>query len=203
MRSTPAEKAFYLAVAGMLLVNTQMAAVSVGNPAPGFSGLCGVDGKSYSLEDFKDKKVVVVIFSCNHCPTVKAYEDRMVAIQRDYARKGVTLVAINPNDEKSYPEDGFEEMVVRAREKGFNFPYLRDQDQSVARAWGPQRTPEVFVLDKRRIVRYHGCIDDDVNEPQRVRRHYLREAIAALLARKPVPTPETEPVGCTVKWIGK
>src|SRR2546427_9593188 len=107
--------------------------------APDFS-LKGTDDKTYSLASFKDAKALVVVFSCNHCPYVKAYEGRMIAIQRDYASKGVRFVAINSNDDKGYPEDSFENMVRRAKEKGFNFPYLRDDTQQVAKAYGATHT---------------------------------------------------------------
>ncbi|HID91192.1 TPA: thioredoxin family protein, partial [Candidatus Bathyarchaeota archaeon] len=169
----------------------------IGGPAPGFR-LPGVDGKDYSLDDFKDKKVIIVMFSCNHCPTVKAYESRFVELQRDYGDKGVALIAINPNDDKRYPEDSFENMKIRAKERGFNFPYLRDESQEVARAYGAERTPEVFVFDERRILRYHGRIDDNVYEPDQVRRSYLRDALDAILEGSEVPLEETEPVGCTI-----
>ena len=142
----------------------------------------------------------MVVVSCNHCPTVVAYEDRMVQIQRDYAGKGVGLVAINPNDDKKYPEDSYQEMVKRARAKGFNFPYLRDEAQEVARSYGAQRTPEVYVLDSERRLRYHGRIDDNVNDAKSVKSHDLRKALDALLAGKEVPVAETTAVGCTIKW---
>jgi len=176
-----------------------MRTLRVGDSAPRFR-LPGVDGKDCGLEDFKDKKAMIVMFSCNHCPTVKAYEDRFVKLQRDYKDKEVVLVAINPNDDKRYPEDSFKNMKIRAREKGFNFPYLRDESQEVAGAYGAERTPEVFVLDERRIVRYHGRIDDNVYEPNQVRQHYLRDALDAILNEKEVPVKNTEPVGCTIKW---
>jgi len=174
--------------------------MKIGQRAPDFGGLLDVSGKRYSLSDFADKKIVVVIFSCNHCPTVVAYEDRMIQIQRDYADKGVILVAINPNDERRYPQDSYQEMVKRSRAKGFNFPYLRDETQEVARAYGAQRTPEVYVLDSERRLRYHGRIDDNVNDPGSVRSHDLRNALDALLAGKEVPVPDTAAVGCTIKW---
>lgn len=174
-------------------------ALRIGSKGPDFD-LPGVDGKRYSLSSFADKKAVVVIISCNHCPTVVAYEDRMIAIQRDYEEKGVALVAINPNDEVRYPADSFEQMGIRAKEKGFNFPYLRDETQEVARGYGATRTPEVFVLDGNRRLVYHGRIDDNEHEPDRVVSHDLRKALDELLAGKPISTPETTPVGCTVKW---
>lgn len=176
-----------------------MGTLKIEDHAPGFR-LPGVDGKDYSLEDFRDKKVVVVMFSCNHCPTVKAYEDRFVEFQGDYKEKGVVLIAINPNDDEKYPEDSFENMKVRAREKDFNFPYLKDESQMVARAYGAERTPEVYVFDEERLLRYHGRIDDNVYEPNQVRQGYLRDAVDAVLEGRKVSVEETEPVGCTIKW---
>jgi len=174
--------------------------MQIGQKTPDFRGLVDVSGKKYGLSDFAGKKIVVVIFSCNHCPTVVAYEDRMVQIQRDYAGKGVGLVAINPNDDKKYPEDSYQEMVKRAKAKGFNFPYLRDESQEVARSYGAQRTPEVYVLDSERRLRYHGRIDDNVNDARSVKSHDLKKVLDALLAGKEVPVAETAAVGCTIKW---
>lgn len=176
-----------------------MAKLNIGDKAIPFE-LPGVDGRTYSLESFSDAAVLVVIFSCNHCPYVKAWEDRMIEIQRDYGARGVRLVAINANDAMKYPEDSFEEMQKRAKEKGFNFPYLRDESQETAAVYGAERTPEVFVFDSERALRYHGAIDDNYEDPANVGRAYLREAIEALLAGTPVPVTETQPVGCTVKW---
>lgn len=176
-----------------------MRTLRIGDSAPSFR-LPGVDGRDYSLQDFKDKEVVMVMFSCNHCPTVKAYENRFIELQDDYEGKGVTLIAINANDDKKYSEDSFENMKVRAKEKGFNFPYLRDESQKGAKAYGAERTPEVFVFDRKRILRYHGRIDDNVHAPDQVRETYLRDAIDAILEGRAVPLEETESVGCTIKW---
>jgi len=176
-----------------------MRTLRIGDSAPSFR-LPGVDGRDYSLQDFKDKEVVIVMFSCNHCPTVKACENRFIELQDDYEGKGVTLIAINANDDKKYSEDSFENMKIRAKEKGFNFPYLRDESQKVAKAYGAERTPEVFVFDRKRILRYHGRIDDNVHAPDQVRETYLRDAIDAILEGRAVPLEETEPVGCTIKW---
>jgi peroxiredoxin len=173
--------------------------LSLGNAAPDFD-LPGVDGSRYSLGSFKDKPVLVVVFSCNHCPYVKAYEDRIVSIQRDYASKGVQFVAINSNDEKSYPEDGFEQMVVRAKEKGFNFPYLRDETQDVVTAYGAVCTPHVFAFDKHRTLRYRGRVDDS-RDPTKVSTHDLRNALDDLLGGGEVRVPDTRPFGCSIKWF--
>jgi peroxiredoxin len=174
-------------------------AIPVGAKAPDFD-LPGVDGRNHSLGNFADKRAIVVVFSCNHCPYVVANEDRMVRLQADYADTGVQLVAINPNDEINYPADSFPAMQARAAEKGFNFPYLRDETQDVARAYGASVTPEVFLIDPAGFVVYHGRIDDNVMAPASVMRHDLREALDELLAGQDITVPDTEPVGCTVKW---
>ena len=166
--------------------------------APPFD-LPGVDGQNHRLEDYADAPALAVIWSCNHCPYVQAWEGRMKAIQRDYADSGVRLVAISSNDADRYPEDSFEEMRARAEREGFNFDYLYDGDQSVARAYGPERTPEVFLFDRDRRLVYHGAIDDS-RDDRAVTRHYLREALDAVLAAEEPPLRNTPPVGCTVKW---
>ena len=172
--------------------------LALGTRAPSFS-LPGVDGGTHALDDYGEAEVIAVIWSCNHCPYVQAWEDRMTALQRDYADRGFRLVAINSNDAERYPADSFEAMQARARERGFNFDYLFDEDQSVARAYGPERTPEVFLLDSDRRLVYHGAIDDSYDETG-VQVHDLREALDALLAGDPPPRAETPPVGCSVKW---
>lgn len=174
-------------------------ALALGDKAPDFD-LPGVDGRNYTLADFADKPALVIIWSCNHCPYVVAYEDRMVQVQRDYADKGVQLVAINSNDERRYPADSFDRMVERARAKGFDFPYLRDESQEVAHSYGPEVTPEVFLFDRGRKLVYHGRIDDNPDDPSAVRQRDLREALDHLLAGEPIATAETRAVGCTVKW---
>jgi peroxiredoxin len=173
-----------------------------GAKAPDFD-LKGVDGKMHSLADYADKKALVVIVSCNHCPTVIEYEDRMIEVQRDYADKGVLLIAINANETDGHPTDSFDHMVQRAKDKGFKFPYLRDDTQDIARALGAVRTPEVFLFGPDRTLLYHGRIDDNPSNPSAVKRHDLREALDEVLAGKPVSVPKTTPVGCTVKWWGK
>jgi peroxiredoxin len=171
----------------------------VGDSAPDFRGLLGTDGKRYSLSSFADSPVLVLVVSCNHCPYVQAYEDRMVAIQRDYQQHGVRLVAVNSNDDTDYPEDSYENMVKRAEEKGFNFPYIRDPDQSLARALSAICTPEIFVFDKERRLVYHGRIDDN-RDPANVTTHDLRNALDTVAVGKKPPVAETRPFGCSVKW---
>ncbi|MBI4546868.1 MAG: thioredoxin family protein [Ignavibacteriae bacterium] len=172
----------------------------IGDPIPEFTHLPGVDGKNYSSSQFQDKNILIIVFSCNHCPYVQAYEDRMIALQKDYASKGVQLVAINSNEIKNYPEDNFDEMVKRAKKKGFNFLYLRDEDQTVAEAFGATHTPQFFVFDRSRKLRYSGKMDDNWQNPQAVKENYLRDALDALLAGREVKLPETYSIGCTIKW---
>jgi peroxiredoxin len=176
-----------------------LANLAIGDQAIPFN-LLGVDGRKHSLSEYDGYEILVVVFSCNHCPYVRAWEGRMVDIQRDYEGSGVRLVAINSNDATKYPEDGFEEMKERAASKGFNFDYLRDESQEIAQAYGAERTPEVFVFDRDRKLRYHGAIDDNYDDPDSVERHYLRNALDALLAGGQPPIEQTQPVGCTVKW---
>lgn len=173
--------------------------IKIGDVAPDFS-LPGVDGRNYSLSDFRDKKILVVIFSCNHCPYVQAYEDRIIALQEEFKDKGVSFIAINSNDDKNYPEDSFENMVKRAKMKGYNFPYLRDKSQDVARVYGATHTPHIFVFDEKRRLRYTGKIDDNWREPDKVKERYLRDAILDLLEGREVRNPETYAIGCTIKW---
>lgn len=174
--------------------------LEIGQRGPDFS-LPDVDGETYTLSELLDEhQAVVVIFSCNHCPYVQAWEDRMIAIQWDYRDKDVVLVAINPNDAEKYPEDDFAHMQQRAEERGFNFLYLRDESQDVARAYGATRTPHVFLLDGDGVLRFRGAIDDNYERAEAVTQPYLRRALDAVLAGEPVPEPVTEAVGCTIKW---
>ena len=176
-----------------------MANLKIGDKAIQFNHP-GVDGKQHSLGQYVGKNAVVVIFSCNHCPYVRAWEDRMVQIQNEYANRGVQLIAINSNDVAKYPDDSFARMKERAREKKFTFPYLYDETQETAHAYGAERTPEVFVFDKKSTLRYHGTIDDNYDDPTAVKKRYLRDALDAVLAEKTISETETRPVGCTIKW---
>ena len=171
---------------------------ALGAEAPQFD-LPGVDGQSHSLDSYADANVLVLVQSCNHCPYVQAWEGRLSAIASDYADRGVRLVAVNSNDAVSHPEDSFEEMQKRSREQGFTFEYLYDEPQAVAQALGAERTPEVFVYDRDRRLRYHGAIDDNRDETG-VSQQYLRDALDALLAGSDPAVAETPAVGCTVKW---
>ena len=166
--------------------------------APSFH-LPGVDGAEHTLDSYAGAAALVLVQSCNHCPYVQAWEGRMKAIQADYADRGVVLVAINSNDAERYPEDSFEEMGQRSQREGFNFDYLWDEDQSLVRALGAERTPEVFVFDGDRKLVYHGAIDDSRDE-NAVGEEYLRDALDAVLEGRKPPVAETPPSGCSVKW---
>lgn len=174
-------------------------ALQLGSKIPEFS-LPGTDGKTYGPETFVNAKVLVVLFSCNHCPYVQAYEDRIMMIQKDYAGAGVQIIAINANDTADYPDDSFENMKVRADQRKFNFPYLRDESQDTAKAFGASHTPELFVFDSERKLAYYGKIDDNWKEEDKVKSRYLRNALDEIIAGKPVSVPETFAIGCTIKW---
>jgi len=175
------------------------ASLHPGDTLPRFSNLKGVDGKHYSSDMLTDP-ILIIVFSCNHCPYVQAYEDRMKAFQEKYGQRGVRLVAINSNEIKNYPEDSYEKMVERSGKINFNFLYLRDEDQSVAKAFGATHTPQFFIFDDRRKLRYSGKMDDNWKEPHKAKEFYLRDATDALLAGQEVKIPETFSIGCTIKW---
>ena len=177
---------------------TQYQGLPLGSSAPEFA-LPGVDRKTYSLASFRDKPILVVTFWCNHCPYVQAWEDRTVAMQGDYVGKGVQFVMINANDEASYPEDDFAHMVERAKTKRYNFPYLRDESQKVAEAYGAVCTPDFFVFDASRKLRYRGKLDDS-KDPKGVKHQVMREVLEALLAGRDSPTSFFAPMGCSIKW---
>jgi peroxiredoxin len=184
----------------------------IGESAPDFK-LPGVDGKIYSLASFKEAPLLVIIFTCNHCPTAQAYEDRMIRLTADYGGKGVAVVAIMPNDPKSirldelgYTDmgDSFEEMKKRAAEKHFNFPYLYDgETEEASIKYGPIATPHVFIFDRARKLRYSGRIDDTEKPTRTPNSLDTRNAIEALLNDKEVPVQTTKVFGCSIKWAEK
>ncbi|MCA9915192.1 MAG: thioredoxin family protein [Anaerolineae bacterium] len=176
-----------------------MSNLQIGDAAINFT-LPGIDGEMYTLENYRDKSALAVIFSCNHCPYVLAWEDRLMATQADYADQGVQFVLINANDATKKPADSFEGMQTHAAEKGFNFPYLHDESQDVAKAYGAERTPEIFLFDHKGVLRYHGAPDDNYEDPSEVQAHYLRDALDAVLKGEAPSTTQTQPQGCTIKW---
>ncbi len=185
--------------------------LEIGANAPDFS-LPGTDGKTYTLKSFADAKVLVIIFSCNHCPTAQAYEDRMIALTKDYKPKGVAVAVVSPNDPKAvaldelgYSDmgDSFEEMKIRYQEKKYNFPYLYDgETEKMSRAYGPVATPHVFIFNKQRQLQYVGRLDAS-EKPGSANAEDARNAIEALLTGKPVTVPKTKTFGCSIKWSDK
>jgi peroxiredoxin len=185
--------------------------LAIGATAPPFD-LIGIDGRQYTLGDFDDARILVIIFTCNHCPTAQAYEGRIKKLVEDYKAKGVQIVVISPNDPKAvrlnelgYTDvgDSLNDMRIRARDAKFNFPYLYDgETQEASRAYGPSATPHVFVFDADRKLRYRGRIDDS-EDPANIQQHDTRNAIDALLADQPVPVETTKTYGCSVKWSDK
>jgi len=172
--------------------------IALGTEVPQFD-LPGVDGRNHTLSEYGDADVLVLVQSCNHCPYVMAWEDRLNAISSDYADRGVRVVAINSNDVVSHPGDSLEEMTKRASAKGFTFDYVFDEPQAIARALGSERTPEVFLYDRDRRLAYHGAIDDNRDDAA-VTQQYLRDALDAVLSGEEPAISETPAVGCTVKW---
>ncbi len=163
--------------------------------------LPATDGQVYSAHEFfSNAKAAIVVFTCNHCPYVRAWEDRINALARDYASQDVRTLAISSNDVSRYPADSMENMAKRAVEKGFVFPYLYDESQVVAHAYGAERTPELFIFDTSGKLRYHGALDDNYEDESSVKHRYAKEALDAIIADKEVVAPETKPVGCTIKW---
>ena len=172
-----------------------------GDTAPDFA-LPGTDGRTWRLTDFADQRLLAVVFWCNHCPYVQAWEGRMVDLVRKFQAKGVGFALVNANDASAYPTDSFESMVDRAREKRYPFPYLRDESQEVAHAYGALVTPHPMVFDAQRRLVFQGRIDDSHDHPERVHDRYLERALEQALGGAAVRPAELPVVGCTVKWRG-
>ena len=177
------------------------AVVAPGAAAPSLDvKMKGVDGKETSIAQAAGPKGTLVIFTCNHCPYVKAWEERTVAIGNDALAKGIGVIAINANDPGVQPEDGFEQMQARAKERGIRYAYVVDADSGVAKAFGASKTPEFFLLDPKGTVVYHGALDDNAREPEKAQAKWLQDAVAALVAGKAIDVKETKALGCSIKW---
>ncbi|OCA78212.1 redoxin [Chryseobacterium contaminans] len=173
----------------------------VGDEATDFK-LKNIDGKMVSLSDFKTAKGFIVIFTCNHCPYAKKYEDRIIELDKKYKSQGYPVIAINPNDPNVQPEDGYQQMIERAKQKGFTFPYLVDEGQKIYPQYGATKTPHVFVLQKqngKNIVKYIGAIDNNYDNPNDVSEYYVQNAVNALLKGELLKMTKTVAIGCTIK----
>lgn len=173
----------------------------IGDYATDFK-LKNIDGKMVSLADFKDAKGFLVIFTCNSCPYAVAYEDRIIALDRKYAAKGIPVIAINPNNPKKQPKDSYEQMKVRAKEKGFTFPYLFDEGQKIFPQYGATRTPHVYLLEKTNkgnVVKYIGAIDDNYQNANAVETKYVEDAVDAMLKKEGIKIKTTKAIGCSIK----
>lgn len=195
-----------LVTVAVLFVNatdSQQQGYDVGDYASDFK-LTSVDGKTVSLADYKDAKGYIVVFTCNTCPYAKLYEQRILALDKKYRPKGFPVVAINPNDVSQQPGDSMEDMKSRSSEKGYTFPYLRDDSQQVAKAYGASKTPHLYVLNKesdgKLKVEYIGAIDDSPREEGDVRERYVEDAVNALLSGKKPSVTSKRAIGCTIKW---
>jgi len=174
-------------------------ALKVGDEAPQWSGIIGIDDKQHGLADYKEAKAIVLVFTCNHCPVAVIYQDRVIALQKDYGPKGVQVIAVNVNN---LPPDRLDKMKERAKAKKFNFPYLYDSSQKMGHDYGAKVTPHTFVLDSGRKIAYIGAIDNN-KKADKADKHYVRDALDALLAGKTPPQPETKASGCTIKYEKK
>lgn len=166
--------------------------------------LKNIDGKMVSMKNMKNAKGFIVVFTCNHCPFSKAYESRIIELDKKFSSKNFPVLAINPNDVNIVPEDSFEKMVENSKEKGFSFPYLHDETQEIAKAYGATRTPHVFVLQKvneKFIVKYIGAIDNNTEDSEKADKKYIEDAVEALINGKNVLISETKAIGCGIKWI--
>jgi len=197
-------KKLFFNIAALLIITTSVFAdgYEPGDKATNFN-LLNVDGEFVSLDDFREAEGFIVIFTCNHCPYSKLYEDRIIELNETFSEQGYPVVAINANDSIKEPADSFSKMIVRADEKGFEFPYLLDADQSIAKAYGATRTPHVFVLKKSNdglVVKYIGAIDDNSKSPGAVEDRYVYNAVNDLINEKPIYPNFTKAIGCTIKW---
>src|SRR3989338_2030215 len=182
----------------MVLINDNSSALSINDPMPEFA-LPATDGLTVDAQVIKDP-VIVVIFTCNHCPYAQAYEDRIIALAKHFDPEGVQFILINSNNAATYPDDSFEAMKKRHEEKAFPFPYCADESQEVAKAYGALCTPHCFVFDRHRKLKYKGRVDDNWKDPAAVTEHNLRDAIAALVKGEEPPRHEANAIGCSIKW---
>lgn len=193
-----------MVIVSLLFISPQLSAqgYKLGDKATDFS-LRNVDGKMVSLKDYNGSKGFIVVFTCNHCPFSKAYESRILDLDKKYAELGYPVIAINSNDVNKSPDDSFELMQELAKEKNYSFPYLYDETQEIAKNYGATRTPHAYILRKESnslIVKYIGAIDDNADEPENAKIRYIQLAVDALISGNEVTIKETKAIGCTIKW---
>lgn len=183
------------------LLSSQLGlALTIGNRAPAADvKMKSVDGRELSITEVAGAKGTLVIFSCNHCPWVKAWEGRIAELGNAYQAKGFGVIVVNPNDTAAYPEDSFQVMQERAKARGFQFPYVVDATSGVARAFGATKTPEAFLFDASGVLVYHGAIDDNAEDAAKVTKRFLRDALEALAAGSRPAVAETKAIGCSIK----
>lgn len=185
-----------------LAFTTAVTGLEPGSEAKDFK-LKNTDGKQVALADYKSAKGFIIVFTCNHCPYAKAYEDRIIALDKKYKSLGYPVIAINSNDSAAYPDDSYPEMVKRAKKKKYSFPYLYDQSQDVAKTYGALKTPHIFLLHKennKMMVKYTGAIDDNSDDVKKVTQKYLENALSELMAGKEITVKTTKAIGCGIKW---
>jgi peroxiredoxin len=186
----------------MIAATPDNAGYKVGDKAMDFK-LKNVDGKMVSMADYKSAKGYIVVFTCNHCPYAKAYEQRIMDLDKKYASQGYPVIAISSNDKNSVPDDSPENMATRAKDRHYTFPYLFDESQEIAKTYGAIKTPHVFVLTKEganNVVKYIGAIDDNSEDASAVKVKYVENALTEIMAGKPVSVPTTKAIGCGIKW---
>ncbi len=188
-----------LTVLGLFVFSSAWA-LKLGEPIPmKETKLLNIDGKELSVAEVWGEKGTLVVFSCNHCPYVKAWEERLVKLTDEVQKKGIGVIAINANDPKQVKEDGYEAMKKRAAQKGYSFPYVVDKGSKLARAYGAKKTPEIFLFNPKGQLVYHGAIDDNALAPKKVEKRYLRDAVADLVAGKEIKMAKTRSIGCSIK----
>jgi peroxiredoxin len=193
-----------MALTAALSVATSVLALNIGDKAPKTDvKMKNVDGQEVSIASVAGPKGTLVVFSCNHCPFAKAWEGRIAEIGNTYRGKGIGVIVINSNDPGAYPEDSYDQMQKRAKDRGFEFPYVVDATSDVARAFGASHTPEVYLIDKDGKLVYHGAVDDNSKDASKVESPYLKDALNALLAGNQIATKETKAIGCSIKFRGK
>ena len=191
-----------IATVGLLSFRSANGPYHIGDSVSDFS-LRSTDGKMVSLGSYKNSKGLIIVFTCNHCPFAKKYQGRLNDLNQKYGAKGFSLIAISSNDAVALPADSYEKMKERAVQEHYNFPYLFDETQFVARAFGAIKTPEVFVLAKQKdnwVLKYSGAIDDNGAEPEKATQHYAQDAVEAILTGKEIKVTETKSIGCPIKW---